>query len=465
NLTCEIPDENWFQKPAPFGSDVGIDPGMKTIMTTSDGVAHSRENITKRYAESIAVFRLEGEDVTEQAFEDFLPEEMTLRQIPSRLKIGDRILQVQVTTVRSGGLVESLLFSIIDATNLEKAERENTRHKVLVRLLREIEAFRNFLDETRSRLELSRKLIRAGEQLKVRSELHTIKGNTAAFDLLDIAALIHNIEDHATIGIESIDLIDKEFELFLQENHEILQISFVGENQDNTLTIDQKNLDDIVVRIRETLSTDEIRTTVNDWVADMRYKQARILIGALPEYGERLASRFEKEVAIQVEGADTRMDPDVMRPIMHSLIHLVRNSIDHGLESPAERRDMGKASKGMITISCETDAEHWVVHFVDDGRGINVGRVVQKALDNGQITPEALADMSYEQKISLIFLSGISTSDNVTDISGRGVGMSAVHQAVQDAGGQLTIQSLEGRGTTIRVSIPRIREPAYRLAS
>ncbi|MDQ3232103.1 MAG: ATP-binding protein [Pseudobdellovibrionaceae bacterium] len=100
---------------------------------------------------------------------------------------------------------------------------------------------------------------------------------------------------------------------------------------------------------------------------------------------------------------------------------------------------MGKATKGMITISCETDAEHWVIHFVDDGRGINVGRVVQKALDNGQITPDALADMSYEQKLSLIFLSGISTSDNVTDISGRGVGMNAVHQAVQDAGGRLTI--------------------------
>ncbi len=417
------------------------------------------------------VFQLQGhrsiplyESFLEQAFEDFLPEEMTLQQLPKRLKIGARILSIQVTSVKHAGQITNLLFTITDATNLEKAERENTKHKVLVRLLREIEAFRNYLEETKTRLTLARQLIRTGDQLKVRAELHTIKGNTAAFDLMDIAALVHNIEDLPDIEVDSIDMIQKEFELFLEENFEILQISFQGEGQD-TLTIEQKHLDDIVVRIRGTKSNDELVSTVDNWVADMRYKQARVLIGALPEYGERLAQRFEKSVDIKLVGADTRMDPEVMRPIMHSLIHLVRNSIDHGMESSDERLDCQKSAKGTILIHCEALNDAWQVTFADDGRGINVTKVIQKALKSGHLSEESLTTMSYDQKLSLIFLSGMSTSENITDISGRGVGMSAVHHAVEEASGTLTVSSKEGQGTTIQIRIPRARESVYKKAS
>ncbi|HET9236091.1 MAG TPA: ATP-binding protein [Oligoflexus sp.] len=391
----------------------------------------------------------------EQAFEDFLPEEMTLRQIPSRLHISERMLHVQVTTVRSGHEVSSLLFTIADATSLEKVERENTRHKTLVRLLREIEAFRNFLDETKARLNLTRKFVRAGEHSKVRAEMHTIKGNAAAFDLMDIATLIHNIEDLPDIGLDSIDI--KEFELFLQENYEILQINFSGDSTDSTLVIEQRQLDDIVLRIGESSSSEEMRSRVNDWVADMRYKQARVLIGALPEYGERLASRLEKSVEIKIEGTDTRMDPEVMRPVMHSLIHLVRNAIDHGLESPDERESIHKPIRGSIVINCRADTDAWHITFADDGRGVNLTKVIQKALKNGHIDESSLGTMSREQRLGLIFLSGMSTSENVTDISGRGVGMHAVQQAVENAGGSLTISSEEGRGTLIALRIPKAR--------
>lgn len=411
------------------------------------------------------LFRLEEnrsvalyEAFIEQAFEDYLPEEMTLRQIPNRLRIGDQILIVQVTTVRDASGVSSLLFTITDGTNLEKAERENLRHKTLVRLLREMEAFRNYLDETRTRLNLMRKLVRAGDQIKVRAELHTIKGNTAAFDLIDIANLVHGTEDLPEIGLDSIDLIEKEFELFLQENYEILQINFSDETADSTLVIEQKHLDDIVLYVNQPNSHDEIRSKVNDWVANMRHKPARVLIGALPEYGERLANRLDKSVDITIEGAEIRMDPEVMRPVMHSLIHLVRNAIDHGLEYGHEREGLHKPARGSILIQCISTANDWEITFTDDGRGINLGKVVQKALKNGHVTEESLAAMNREQRLGLIFLSGMSTSENITEISGRGVGMHAVRQAVEHAGGKLVVQTEEGRGTSIRLSIPKIRD-------
>jgi two-component system chemotaxis sensor kinase CheA len=149
---------------------------------------------------------------------------------------------------------------------------------------------------------------------------------------------------------------------------------------------------------------------------------------------------------------------------MHSLIHLVRNAIDHGLESPDERESIQKSPRGSIVITCRAETDSWLITFADDGRGINLSKVIQKALKNGHIAENSLQTMSREQKLSLIFLSGMSTSENVTDISGRGVGMHAVQQAVENAGGKLTVSSEEGRGTVIALRIPKARGAALRKA-
>ncbi len=396
-----------------------------------------------------------------QAFDDVLPEEVTLHQIPSRVQIGEKILSLIATLVRGArGEVSSILFTIVDSTNLEKVEKENERHKVLVRLLKEVDSFKDFFEDTRHRLEQSRQAIASQNERKLRAELHTIKGNSASFDLLDIAKLIHDIEDIKHISLPEIDRIEAFFVGFLDHNFDVLGVSWKEDSRD-LYAVSRSNLDSIVERVQRSLGADHTATEeLAMWANSVHYKPARNLVGALPEYGERLASRLGKNCKIRLEGGDVRMDPEIMRPIIQSLVHLVRNSLDHGIEFPHERD--GKPEEGTIYISCLDTFSHWKVIIRDDGKGINVHAVVEKALHKGLVSQRDVLQMSESEKCRLIFLSGLSTADHVSDISGRGVGMSAIEAAVKDADGLLEITSHKGKGTEVAISVPKERSALKR---
>jgi HAMP domain-containing protein/two-component sensor histidine kinase/HPt (histidine-containing phosphotransfer) domain-containing protein len=391
-----------------------------------------------------------------QAFEDMLPEEMTLHQLPSRMQVGPRILSLVASSVRTAsGAVGSVLFTIIDATNLEMAERENHRHKVLVRLLKEFDSFRDFIDETRQRLVACRAALGRNEQAKVRGELHTMKGNTSAYDMIDIAKLIHEVEDAPIIGTPDVDRIEAAFIGFLEQNFDVLQLDWAGDG-DESYVVYQNDINQFLDRVRETHGVDGLATReLAAWAERIQYKSARSLVGALPDYGERLANRLGKQVKVRVEGGDVRMNPEVMRPIMQSLVHLVRNSIDHGIEMAHERAAKGEF--GEIRIDCQEGDDEWSIVVSDDGRGIDAMRLGDKAISQGLITREQFLVMPIEQRLQLVFLSGVSTAETISDVSGRGVGMSAVQAAVDEAGGGLTIESQIGKGTVVRINVPKRR--------
>ncbi len=397
------------------------------------------------------------EEFISQAFEDMLPEEMTLQQLPSRAQIGERILSLVSTTVRdSSNQVAAILFTVIDATNLEKVERENQRHKVLVRLLKELDSFKDFVEETKTRLALCRKFVTHNEQAKVRAELHTMKGNTAAYDMVDIAKLIHNIEDASQVNAADVDRIEASFISFLEQNFDVLQMVWTGEGHES-YNVSKIDLESIIKRVRSSAGTDaRALSELTSWATEIQYKSARSLIGALPDYTERLASRLGKECKVRVEGGDVKMDPEKMRPIMQSLVHLVRNSIDHGIETPALRA--GKPEAGQLSITCAESPTEWRVTVSDDGCGIDTKRIVDRAVANGLISKEQAVSMTHQEKCKLIFHNGVSTAESVSDISGRGVGMGAVEASVSEAGGTLTIDSKEGQGTTATIVVPRVRQ-------
>lgn len=392
-----------------------------------------------------------------QGFEDLLPEEMTLHQIPSRVQLGERILSLISCCVRGeNGKVNSILFTIIDSTNLEKVERENIRHKVLVRLLKEIDSFKDFLEDTKSRLVFCRSFVKGNDQPKLRGELHTLKGNTAAYDMIDIAKLIHHIEDAATISMADIDRIEAAFIGFLEQNFDVLQLSWSSEALDS-YAVSRLDLESLVERVKSSAGTDPRAVEeLTQWATSIQYKSARSLIGALPDYGERLAGRLGKQIKVRVEGGDTKMDPEVMRPIMQSLVHLVRNAIDHGIELPQFRSS--KSEEGLVNLTCGETTSHWQLIVKDDGKGIDTELITKKALQNGTLSSDKAALMTDKEKCRLVFLSGVSTAETVSDISGRGVGMSAVEASVKEAGGTLDIESWPGKGTTVSISVPKERK-------
>ena len=389
----------------------------------------------------------------EQAFEDMLPEEMTLQQLPPRLHVGDKVIALTGRPVRDAkGAVTCILFTFLDATELEKAEKESLHHQLLVRLLREHDAFRDFIDETRTRLGLCRKFIRNGEQGKVRAELHTIKGNTSAFDLIEIAKMVHRIEDNTMIVDADVSDIEAGIRAFLDATFEVLQLGF-EDGGDDSFTISKSDLQDAMKRM--TSDGPQAVESLKAWLEGIQFKPARSLIGALPDYASRLATRLCKPVKVEVLGGETKMNPEIMKPVMQSLVHLVRNAIDHGIEAPHARGN--KDETGHVTIRCHDDRTAWVVEIADDGKGIETARVVSRAIEKGVVTAEQVKRMTEGEQLLLIFQNGVSTATDVTEISGRGVGMGAVDAAVREAGGELSVNSKPGVGTTVVIRILKER--------
>jgi two-component system chemotaxis sensor kinase CheA len=161
-----------------------------------------------------------------------------------------------------------------------------------------------------------------------------------------------------------------------------------------------------------------------------------------------------KEVNIEMAGKETELDKTIIEAIKDPLTHLVRNSVDHGIELPAERVRWGKDRAGRLTLRAFHEGGQVNIEISDDGAGLNVERIYQKAVERGLITAEQAARMTEREVFNLIFLPGFSTAERVTNVSGRGVGMDVVKTNVERIGGTVDVQSTLGQGTTVRVKIP-----------
>ena len=161
-----------------------------------------------------------------------------------------------------------------------------------------------------------------------------------------------------------------------------------------------------------------------------------------------------KEVNIEMEGKETELDKTIIEAIKDPLTHLVRNSVDHGIELPAVRVKAGKDRAGRLILRAFHEGGQVNIEITDDGAGLNVERIRQKAVERGMVTAEQAAHMKEREIFKMIFLPGFSTAEKVTKVSGRGVGMDVVKTNVERIGGNVDVQSVAGRGTTVRVKIP-----------
>jgi two-component system, chemotaxis family, sensor kinase CheA len=173
-----------------------------------------------------------------------------------------------------------------------------------------------------------------------------------------------------------------------------------------------------------------------------------------PRLVRDLTQQLNKRVRLEMEGQETELDKSLLEAIKDPLTHSVRNAIDHGIEAPAQREAAGKPAEGVLKLRAYQDGSHVVVEVVDDGGGIRVERVRDKAMERKLITAEKAAQMSERELLQLIFLPGFSTAASITNVSGRGVGMDVVRNNVEKIGGKVEIESRAGKGTTLRLRIP-----------
>lgn len=227
-------------------------------------------------------------------------------------------------------------------------------------------------------------------------------------------------------------------ELVLTRN-QLLEIS--RRNEENEFKVPLQRLSNVTAELQEGVMKTRMQPIGNAWQK-------------LPRIVRDLSSELGKQIELEMHGADTELDRQVLDLIKDPLTHMVRNSADHGLESPQERANAGKLEQGTIRLSAYHEGGHIIICIADNGRGLNTERIKAKAVANGLATESDLEKMTEAQIHKFIFAPGFSTAAAVTSVSGRGVGMDVVRTNIDQIGGTIDVKSVAGEGTSVTVKIP-----------
>ncbi len=193
---------------------------------------------------------------------------------------------------------------------------------------------------------------------------------------------------------------------------------------------------------------------MRDAITRTRMARVENLFTALPRMVRDLSAELAKQVHLEIDGGDVELDREMIEMIRDPLTHIVRNAIDHGIEAPEARIAAGKPGTGRLHVSARQVGNQILIEVIDDGRGVDADRLVQKAVANGIISQERAATMTWDRKLELIFEPGLSTAQAVTAISGRGVGMDVVRANVERIGGLVDIDSRPGQGLRLTLRVP-----------
>ncbi len=234
-------------------------------------------------------------------------------------------------------------------------------------------------------------------------------------------------------------------ELVLERNRLLKSVDVLSEEHASKVT---EELESIVSSI------DRIVGDLQIAVMKTRMQPVKKLFQKFPRVVRDLSRLLGKEVELVLEGEDTEMDKSLMEKLEDPLIHLLRNSIDHGIEPPEERERLGKKRVGTITLKAYYQGDRVFISVEDDGRGIDIEKVKQKALEKGLVSKESLEKMTQKEVLALIFNPGFSTAERISEVSGRGVGMDVVMNTVMSFRGMVDVWSEKGKGTRVVMSFP-----------
>ena len=201
-------------------------------------------------------------------------------------------------------------------------------------------------------------------------------------------------------------------------------------------------LEDLTMRTRQ----------LQEGVMAVRMQPLKALFSRFPRVVRDLSKKLDKNVCLELQGEGTEVDKTIIEELSDPLTHMIRNCMDHGLETRDERAETGKDEQGVVKISAEHRNGRILIRVADDGRGLSLEKVRQKAIDNGLI--DESAELSKEEIEALIFMPGFSTAAAISDVSGRGVGMDVVRRNIQKLGGRVTVESEEGKGSTFTLALP-----------
>ncbi len=407
--------------------------------------------------------------------------EIYMGLLPDNILLNDKHINLDykvITQIEGDATQEVLMLILTDIT--EKArlenqiERERNQLKTIVNVVVNYNDFLRCCREYRFfvRVKIPQLLQEDSSlrysMLEIFREVHTFKGSWAMFGMQNVSNRLHDLENQIASMIEEIDGItihDATAALnanLLEEwlHEDILKISNVlGKDffaQENFVTVDKQKILDIEEKIKMYLPNNDGEVLLKE-IRRLRYRSLKGLLKIYVDYVAGLAEKTEKLInPLIIEGKDIFIDDDIYTGLIKCLGHVFRNSVDHGIESPDQRLLISKVEYGTITCLLEMQDDQIIIVIADDGRGIDVNQVREKAIRNGIENTDLSSDISDEKLLLLIFEDEFSTRDTVTDLSGRGEGLASVKEELDKLAGEIKIKTEIGKGTEFTFILPII---------
>ncbi|MBG09460.1 MAG: hypothetical protein CME68_11930 [Halobacteriovoraceae bacterium] len=415
-----------------------------------------------------------------------------------------------------GGDLEKIMVVAEDITDLEKLQdemkkrkdKEDSYNQILSELApsqgkdfsSHMRQIKKFMENTRLQIveirddieKRSDALANDGDSIEIKRLLrnvHTIKGNARSVGLLSLSTVVHELENNINKWREEKGTFSKENQKKLENDlksliivdlnkyikmaNDVFSIKIIHENKEpDSLTgelisfgsqeeEDQfievhnsifKKVKSTLTNLFEKFKAPEIKN-LQELLLKVDYTPIVLMFKSYEETIKEITDDLEKDVHYTFNCDDIYLDEKEFQLLNDSLNHILRNSLDHGIEDHTSRLEAKKEKFGNLNIDCKKRENGFDIFIVDDGKGIDKDRLVKKAIDNNLMTTNEAQKLSDEEKLQLIYSSGLSTKDNVTDVSGRGIGMDVVKTNIESLNGKLKIKSTEGKGTETIISI------------
>jgi|GEM_PF-1979976 Chemotaxis protein histidine kinase and related kinases len=420
---------------------------------------------------------------------DPLLREVYLPLLPTEITVEDKCISMEYKLIDSDEhMPNSCMVILTDMTNHRTLESQIEQERNLLKMV--VKVILNYTDFIQGVKDYGNfcesqlfEILETPESLpdkvaEIFRHFHTLKGNFSQLGMNYIVEQLHQLETNIVdlqkllpekdLTLQDVKDFFAEFDLLswldidLEGLKDILGQDFFS--QEDELVISKTRLTEIEKKIEKLLSPNECKILIPE-LRRLRHKPLEQLLKSYPEYIYKLADRLEKSVYPIIIQADTVLvDPDQFYDFTKSLVHVFRNAVDHGLESADERLELGKDQYS--TINCILTHSDSNIHLSisDDGRGIDVEALTRKAVQNGTMSQQEVDQLSPQEAVQLIFTDGLSTKNEATELSGRGVGLAAVLSELKKLGGTLNVTTELGKGTQFDFYFPKDIEDIWQVS-
>jgi two-component system, chemotaxis family, sensor kinase CheA len=381
-----------------------------------------------------------------QCLEGVLPLEVSIDQMPSRLTYAGRSFRFGYRPLLDGrGALDGLLIVIGDATadvdrQRLQAEQQETLN-IMDRVLADRAGFSEFWHEAEELLSLMARP--DTDKAAFERALHTLKGNCMVFGARTVADCCHSVESELAESPPREAMVMRLNGSWAQLKARVRP--FLGDREQRRIEVEPGHFDELLRAAAEAPGSSEVARML----AQLKLEPTRARLNRMAAQAQRIAKRLNKGgIDVQVDDSTLRLEPEHWASFWAAFVHVLRNAIDHGLEPENVRREAGKAGPGCVTLRTSLDNSHFVIEVHDDGQGIDWEKIAERAHQAG--LPHATRD----DLMQALFTDGITTANEVTEYSGRGLGLSAVYAACRERGGSVEVQSQRGAGTSFSFRFP-----------